>query len=263
MMIEVEDNRMSKNLAAKRAAFRALHESGHFVIPNPWDIGSARRLEKLGFKALASTSAGYAWTLGRKDGELSLDEVLEHLRALCAAASLPINADFEAGFADQPDGVAASVRLAVETGVAGLSIEDRTGRNLYPMSLAVERIQGAREAIIESGQDVLLVGRTEGLLIGKTSLDQAIERLVAYSNAGADVLYAPGIKDLAGVKEIVAAVAPKPVNVLLLDMNVADLAAAGVRRISLGSAFAAAAWAGFERAALSVRDEGQLPAARG
>jgi 2-methylisocitrate lyase-like PEP mutase family enzyme len=257
-----EDNTMRKDLAAKRAAFRTLHESGHFVIPNPWDIGSAQRLEKLGFKALASTSAGYAWSLGRRDGELTLDEVLEHLRTLCAATDLPVNADFEAGFADQPDGVAASVRLAVETGVAGLSIEDRTGRDLYPMSLAVARIRASREAINESGQDVLLVGRTEGLLIGKTSLDETITRLVAYSNAGADVLYAPGIKDLTGIKEIVAAVAPKPVNVLLLDMNVADLAAAGVRRTSLGSAFAAAAWAGFEKAALSVRDEGRLPAAR-
>ena len=254
---------MGIDLAARRAAFRTLHESGHFVIPNPWDIGSARRLEKLGFKALASTSAGYAWTLGRQDGELTRDEVLEHLRALCAATDLPVNADFEAGFADQPDEVAANVRLAVETGVAGLSIEDRTGRGLYPMSLAVARIHAARKAIGESGQNVLLVGRTEGLLIGKTSLDEAINRLVAYSNAGADVLYAPGIKDLAGVKEIVAAVAPKPVNVLLLDMNVSDLAAAGVRRISLGSAFAAAAWTGFEKAALSVRDEGRLPAARG
>ena len=262
-MLYSEDKRMSKDFASKRAAFRALHESGHFVIPNPWDIGSARRLEKLGFKALASTSAGYAWTLGRKDGELSLDEVLEHLRALCAATDLPINADFEAGFADQPDGVAANVRLAVETGVAGLSIEDRTGRDLYPVSLAVERIRAGREAIDKSGQDVLLIGRTEGLLIGKTSLDEVIKRLVAYSNAGADVLYAPGIKDLAGVKGIVDAVAPKPVNVLLLDMNVAGLAEAGVRRISLGSALAVAAWAGFEKAVLSVRDEGRLPAAGG
>lgn len=247
---------MSKDLVTRRAAFRALHESGCFVIPNPWDIGSARRLEKLGFKALASTSAGYAWTLGRQDGELTRDEVLDHLRALCAATDLPVNADFEAGFADQPDGVAANVRLAVETGVAGLSIEDRTGRDLYPMSLAVARIQAAREAIGESGQDVLLVGRTEGFLIGKTNLNETIERLVAYSNAGADVLYAPGIRDLVGIKEIVDAVAPKPVNVLLFDMNVADLAAAGVRRISLGASLAAAAWAGFEKAAQSLRDEG-------
>jgi 2-methylisocitrate lyase-like PEP mutase family enzyme len=256
---------MSKDLAAKRAAFRALHEDGCFVIPNPWDIGSARRLEKLGFKALASTSAGFAWTLGRQDGEVTCDEVLDHLRALCAATDLPVNADFEAGFADQPEGVAANVSLAVETGVAGLSIEDRTGKELYPLPLAVERIRAAREAIAKSGHDVLLVGRTEGLLIGKTSLDEAIERLVAYSDAGADVLYAPGAKDLADIKAIVDAVAPKPVNVLLLgsDMNVADLAAAGVRRISVGSGFARAAWAGFEEAARSVRDEGRLPAAKG
>jgi 2-methylisocitrate lyase-like PEP mutase family enzyme len=251
---------MGKELAAKRAAFRTLHEAGHFVIPNPWDIGSARRLEKLGFKALASTSAGYAWSLGRQDGEMTRDEVLGHLRALCAATDLPVNADFEAGFADQPEEVAANVRLAVETGVAGLSIEDRTGRDLYPMPLAVARIQAAREAIGKTGQDVLLVGRAEGLLVGKAGVDEVIERLVAYSQAGADVLYAPGIKDLADIKAIVEAVAPKPVNVLLLDMNVADLAAAGVRRISVGSAFARAAWAGFDEAALAVRDEGHLPA---
>jgi len=256
---------MSKDIAAKCAAFRALHEDGCFVIPNPWDIGSARRLEKLGFKALASTSAGFAWTLGRQDGEVTCDEVLDHLRALCAATDLPVNADFEAGFADQPEGVAVNVALAIETGVAGLSIEDRTGKELYPLSLAVERIRAARGAISKSGQDVLLIGRTEGLLIGKTSLDEAIERLVAYSNAGADVLYAPGAKELADIKAIVDAIAPKPVNVLLLgsDMNVADLAAAGVRRISVGSAFARAAWAGFEEAARSVRDEGRLPAAKG
>ena len=256
---------MSKDIAAKRAAFRALHEDGCFVIPNPWDIGSARRLEKLGFKALASTSAGFAWTLGRQDGEVTCDEVLEHLRALCTATDLPVNADFEAGFADQPEGVAANVSLAIATGVAGLSIEDRTGKELYPLSLAVARIRAAREAINKSGHDVLLVGRTEGLLIGKTSLDEVIERLVAYSDAGADVLYAPGVKELADIKAIVEEIAPKPVNVLLLgsEMNVADLAAAGVRRISVGSQFARAAWAGFEEAARSVRDEGRLPAAKG
>src|SRR5215813_3340 len=160
---------MSQDIAARRAAFRTLHESGHFIIPNPWDVGSARRLEKLGLKALASTSAGYAWTLGRQDGEVTRDEVLEHLRTLCPATDLPVNADFEAGFADQPDDVATNVGLAVETGVAGLSIEDRTGRELYALPLAVARIEAAREAINRSGQDVLLVGRTEGLLIGKAS----------------------------------------------------------------------------------------------
>ncbi len=255
---------MSDDRAAKRAAFRKLHEEGHFVIPNPWDIGSMRRLEQLGFQALASTSAGYAWSLGREDGELSRDEVLDHLRMLCAATELPVNADFEAGFADQPDQVAANVLLAIETGVAGLSIEDRTGHELYPTALAVARMQAARNAIDTSGQDVLLVGRTEGLLIGTSSLDQAIERLVAYSGAGADVLYAPGVTEPADIRAIVAAVAPKPVNVLLrgASMNVAGLAAAGVRRISVGAAFAAAAWAGFDAAARSVRDHGHLPAAR-
>jgi 2-methylisocitrate lyase-like PEP mutase family enzyme/transposase len=182
-----------------------------------------------------------------------------------AATDLPVNADFEAGFADQPEGVAANVSLAVETGVAGLSIEDRTGKELYPLPLAIARIRAAREAISKSGHDVLLIGRTEGLLIGKTNLDEAIERLVAYSDAGADVLYAPDAKELADIKAIVDAVAPEPVNVLLLgsDMNIADLAAAGVRRIRVGSAFARAAWAGFEEAARSVRDEGRLPAAKG
>jgi 2-methylisocitrate lyase-like PEP mutase family enzyme len=256
---------MSQDLAAKRAAFRTLHEDGHFVIPNPWDIGGVRRLEKLGFKALASTSGGYAWSLGRQDGELTRDVVLEHLRTLCASTDLPVNADFEAGFADQPEDVAANVSLAVETGVAGLSIEDLTGKALYPLSLAVAHIRAAREAIDKSGQDVLLVGRTEGLLIGKTSLNEAIERLVAYSNADADVLFAPGVKDLGDIKAVVDAVAPKPVNVLLLDssMNVADLAATGVRRVSVGFSFAAAAWAGVDEAAQSVRDDGHLPAAKG
>jgi 2-methylisocitrate lyase-like PEP mutase family enzyme len=252
---------MSTDLQAKRAAFRALHDQGCFVVPNPWDIGGVRRLEKLGLKALASTSAGYAWSRGREDGQLTRDEVLGHLRDLCEATNLPVNADFEAGFADQPEAVAANVLLAVETGVAGLSIEDRTGQDLYPLPLAVERIKASRKAIDRSAQDALLIGRTEGLLIGKSGLKETIDRLVAYADAGADCLYAPGVKDLSAIKTIVSAVAPKPVNVLLLDssMNVADLAAAGVRRVSVGSLFAAAAWTAFEEAALSVRDEGRLP----
>jgi 2-methylisocitrate lyase-like PEP mutase family enzyme len=249
------------DLAAKRSAFRALHEHGCFVIPNPWDRGGARRLEKLGFKAIASTSAGYAWSRGRDDGDLTCDEVLDHLRDLCGATSLPVNADFEAGFADQPEGVAANVRRAVDTGVAGLSIEDRTGQDLYPIPLAIERIKAARAAIDDSRQNVLLVGRSEGLLIGKPALKDTIERLVAYADAGADCLYAPGVTDLSGIRTIVSAVAPKPVNVLLLgpDMKVADLAAAGVRRVSLGSALARSAWTAFEEAARSVRDEGRYP----
>lgn len=252
---------MSTDIAAKRIRFRRLHESGHFILPNPWDIGGIRRLEKLGFKALASTSAGYAWSLGREDGELTLQEVLDHLRALCAATELPINADFEAGFADRPEDVAVNVALAVETGVCGLSIEDRIGDALYPLSFAAERIHAAREAIQRTGHDVMLVGRTEGYLIGRTDIDETIERLVAYSAAGADVLYAPGVTNLAEVRAIVEAVTPKPVNVLLRNpgMSIADLAAAGVRRTSLGGWLGRFAWAAFDRVALSVRDEGRLP----
>jgi 2-methylisocitrate lyase-like PEP mutase family enzyme len=253
---------MTVDLKAKRAAFRALHDEGCFVLPNPWDIGGVRRLEKLGFVALASTSAGMAWALGREDGEVPRDEVLSHLRVLCAATDLPVNADFEAGFADAPEEVAANVRLAIDTGVAGLSIEDRTGRQLYELPLAVERIKASREAIDRSGADVVLVGRSEGFLVGRTDIDATIERLTAYAAAGADCLYAPGIKDPAHIEAAVAAVAPKPVNVMLLgpDMRVADLAARGVRRVSVGGFLAKAAWAGFDAAAKLLRDQGALPA---
>ena len=252
---------MNREASARRAAFRQLHESGHFIIPNPWDIGGVRRLEKLGFKALASTSAGAAWALGKQDGELSLTEALEHLRLLCAATDLPVNADFEAGFADRPEGVAANVALAVDTGVAGVSIEDWSGEHIYPLSLAVERIAAARAAIDASGQDVLLVGRAEGYRFGEASIDQVIERLAAYSAAGADVLYAPWVVDVDEVATIVAAVAPKPLNVLLHHpgVQVAELAAVGVRRFSVGARLASYAWAAFEAAAISVRDEGHLP----
>ena len=249
---------MNTEVAVRRAAFRALHQEGCFVIPNPWDIGSARLLEKLGFKALASTSAGYAWTRGRNDGELTRDEVLSHLRDLCNATPLPVNADFEAGFADEPEGVAANVLLAVETGVAGLSIEDRTDQELYALPLAIERIRAARRAIDQSGHDVILVARTEGLLIGESDTRQATERLVAYADAGADCLYAPGVTDLSAIQSMVSAVAPRPVNVLLLGMNVSDLAAAGVRRVSVGSGLTRVAQAAFEQAALSLRDHGRL-----
>jgi 2-methylisocitrate lyase-like PEP mutase family enzyme len=252
---------MPTDFTAQRAAFRALHESSCFTLPNPWDIGSARRLEKLGFKALASTSSGAAWALGRTDGEMTRDEVLDHLRLLCTATGLPVNADFEAGFADDPAGVAENVALAVETGVAGLSIEDRTGRELYDMALAVERIRAARAAIVRSGQDVLLVGRTEGFLIGRTELGATIERLRAYAEAGADCLYAPGVRDRGAIAELVAAVAPKPVNILLFgpEMNVPDLATLGVRRVSVGGALAAAAWAGFDEAARHLAEHGAMP----
>jgi 2-methylisocitrate lyase-like PEP mutase family enzyme len=214
--MKTTSNYMPEDLRFKRDAFRALHKQGCFVLPNPWDVGGIRRLEKLGFKALASTSAGAAWALGRNDGELSRDEVLEHLRLLCAATDLPVNADFEAGFADAPEGVATNVALALGTGVAGLSVEDRTGRALYEQSLAADRIKAAHEAIARSGHDVVLVARSEGYLIGRTELAATIDRLVAYADAGADCLYAPGITDLSAIRTLVSAVAPKPVNVLLM-----------------------------------------------
>jgi 2-methylisocitrate lyase-like PEP mutase family enzyme len=252
---------MATDLSAKRASFRALHREGCFVLPNPWDLGGIRRLEQAGFKALASTSAGAAWAMGRTDGELSRDEVLEHLRFLCAATDLPVNADFEAGFADEPEEVATNIILALDTGVAGLSIEDRTGHSLYESRVAVDRIKAAREAITNSGQDVILVARSEGFLIGRTNLAATIERVVAYAEAGADCLYAPGIKDLAAIAELVSAVAPKPVNALLLgpEMHVASLADAGVRRVSTGGGLAAAAWAGFDNAVRLLTEEGTLP----
>jgi 2-methylisocitrate lyase-like PEP mutase family enzyme len=253
---------MPTDIAAKRAAFRDLHREGCFILPNPWDAGSARRLAARGFKALASTSAGYAWTLGRDDGEVTRDELLGHLRVLNEATDLPVNADFEAGFADDPANVAANVGLAVETGIAGLSLEDRTATELYPLPLAVDRMRAARAVIAGRGGDVMLVGRTEGFLIGNRDLDATIRRLVAYAEAGADCLYAPGVTDLADIAEIVAAVSPKPVNVLLLksEMRVADLAAIGVRRVSVGGALAHAAWAGFERAVDLLINEGAVPA---
>lgn len=252
---------MGPQLSAKRAAFRQLHESGHFILPNPWDIGGARRLERMGFKALASTSAGHAWALGREDGELTLDEALDHFRLLCDATDLPVNADFEGGYAREPEDVATNVARAVETGVAGVSIEDLDGYSLYPLDLAVERIRAARAAIDEFAPDVMLVGRTEGYRVGQTDVRANIERLVAYADAGADVLYPPWVVDLDEIRAIVAAVAPRPVNILLRnpEMKIADLAAAGVRRTSVGGWLARYTWAAFERAALAVRDEGYLP----
>lgn len=244
----------------KRAVFRNLHETGCFVLPNPWDLGSLRRLERLGFPALATTSSGAAWAVGREDGDLSRYEVLAHMQLMCEATKLPVNADFEAGFADSAKDVVANVALAVKTGVAGLSIEDRVGGELYDLPLAVERMQAAREAIDRSGEDVLLVGRTEGFLAGRTELPATIERLVAYSKAGADCLYAPGIRSTEEIAAVVSAVAPKPVNVLLLaGMRVSDLAAVGVRRVSVGGGLAAAAWAGFDRAARQLLEEGTVP----
>jgi 2-methylisocitrate lyase-like PEP mutase family enzyme len=251
---------MAMDAKTKRAAFRKLHEAGCFVLPNPWDLGSLRRLERLGFKALATTSSGAAWAVGRDDGELSRDEVLSHMRMMCEATELPVNADFEAGFADSAEGVGENVELAVKTGVAGVSIEDRVGKELYELPLAVERIRAAREAIDRSGEDVVLVGRSEGFLVGRTELSATIERLEAYAAAGADCLYAPGMREIADVAAVVAAVAPKPVNVLLLSgIRVADLATVGVRRVSVGGGLAAAAWGGFDRAVRQLLNEGTVP----
>lgn len=252
---------MSNPFAARRAAFRALHAQGCFALPNPWDVGSARRLEKLGFKALASTSAGAAWTMGKTDGQLTRDEVITHLRELCAATELPVNADFENGFADTAEGVAESVRLAIDTGVAGLSIEDWSGSAIYELPVAVERLKAARAAIDASGQDVMLVGRAEGYLRGARDLDAILRRLTAYAEAGADCLYAPAVADPDEIRAVVRAVAPKPVNVLLWgpDMSVESLGELGVRRVSTGGALAAVAWVAFDKAAKTLAEEGRMP----
>lgn len=241
------------DISARRAAFRSLHESGCFVIPNPWDAGSARYLQGLGFKALATTSSGFAFSRGLPDGEdgVSRDAALEHIAEIVAAVYLPVNADFQSGYGDKPEGVAESVRLCVETGVAGLSIEDATGdrdKPLYDLPLAVERIRAAREAINASGAEVLLTARAECFLVSHPDpLNEAIRRLQAYSEAGADVLYTPGPTEVGQIEAIVKAVSPKPVNVLMsanTGLHVPDLAEMGVRRISTGSSMSRAAWTG-------------------
>jgi 2-methylisocitrate lyase-like PEP mutase family enzyme len=251
-------------IAAKRHAFHELHKSGCFVIPNPWDVGSARFLQSLGFKALATTSSGFAWSNGRPDGGISRDVALAHLHEMVAATELPVNADFESGFAIDAAGVAESVRLACATGVAGLSIEDSTGdaaRPLYDLDIAVERIGAARAAIDQAGGDVLLVGRAECFLVGRPDLEETIARLKAYAQAGADCLYAPGIHTPEQIKAVVSAVAPKPVNLLVgsaSKLTVQEIAALGVRRISVGGALARAAWGGFMRAARLLAEQGKF-----
>jgi 2-methylisocitrate lyase-like PEP mutase family enzyme len=258
---------MANSAAHKRAVFRALHESGCFVIPNPWDLGSAIALESLGFKALASTSAGMAWSKGMADNRVTRDVVLAHLTELAAATDVPLNADFEGAFAIEPNGVADSVSLCVETGVAGLSVEDSTGNADHPLfdfPLAVERIAAARGAIDANGADVLLTGRSEGFIRGRPDMDETLRRLVAYSEAGADCLYAPGIGTEANISEVVAAVAPKPVNVLAPGLSVATLERLGVRRISVGGSLARTAWGEFLRAAREIAEGGEFTAlARG
>jgi len=241
--------------------FRRLHESGCFVIPNPWDVGSARLLVQLGFRALATTSAGFAWSIGRPDNGVSLEEVLAHVRSIAHSVEVPVNADFEGGFATEPAAVHANVTAATTTGIAGLSIEDCTGDASHPLfefTLAVERIQAARRAIDDSGTGILLTGRSEGFRFGRPDLADTIRRLTAYAEAGADCLYAPGLHTRADIVAVVNALAPKPVNVLVGSdfTTVAELAAAGVRRISVGGALARAAWAGFLKTAKEIAERG-------
>ena len=254
---------MSQTTSQKREAFRRLHEGGCFVLPNPWDVGSARILHHLGFKALASTSAGMAWAMGRADGEVSLDEVLLHLSSLAHATDLPLNADFENGFADAPEEVARNVALAVDTGVSGLSIEDYVGsaeKGLYDFSLAVERVAAAREAIDKTASGVMLTARSEGFIRGAPDMDQTIRRLQAFSKAGADCLYAPGLRDEAQIRQVVEAVAPKPVNLLSPGLPVATVEALGVRRISLGGALAGVAYGAALSAAAEIAEKGTFGA---
>ena len=252
------------SIADKRRVFRELHAAGCFTIPNPWDIGSARYLQDLGFKALATTSAGFAWSQGARDGAVTREQVLQHLHEIVTATDVPINADFESGFARDASGVAESVRLAVETGVAGLSVEDSTGdaaTPLYELPVAVDRIRAARRALDQAGGDTLLVGRAECFLVGRADLAETIERLKAYSNAGADCLYAPGIRTPEQIRAVVTALAPKPVNLLVgwpSEMTMREIEAFGVRRVSVGGTLARAAWGGFMRAARRLSDEGRF-----
>lgn len=245
-------------IADRRAAFRALHQEGCFILPNPWDIGSARYLSQLGFKALATTSSGLAWSNGHADGTLGLDAVLSHMQAMVQATDLPVNADFENGYASDAQGVARNVRLAVQTGVAGLSIEDATGdpaRPLFDIDVAVSRLKAARDAIDALGGDTLLVGRAENFIVGRPDLTDTITRLKAYSQAGADCLYAPGISTPEQIAAVVKALAPKPVNLLIgsnSSLSLEQIAGMGIRRISVGGALARTAWGGFMAAAQSL-----------
>lgn len=256
---------MPVSTAAKVRAFHALHAAGCFVMPNPWDPGSARVLAALGFPALATTSAGLAWTLGRRDNAVALEATLDHLVAMTAAVELPVNADFEGGFATTPEGVAANVARAVATGIAGLSIEDSTGDPASPLfdrALAIDRIHAARRAIDASGSGVLLTARSEGFIVGRPDLAETVARLTAFAAAGADCLYAPGLRTEVEIAAVVAAVAPRPVNLLVNGdfITVAGASALGVRRISVGGALARAAWTGALAAAHEIAERGTFTA---
>lgn len=239
----------------KRAKFRRLHDSGFFVLPNAWDRGSVVRLEKHGFAALASTSAGAAWAAGTDDGELGIEAVLDHLEKLVAATALPINADFENGFADDPSAVAVNVRRAVKTGIAGLSIEDWSGTALYDAGLAVERIIAAREAIDAEDPAVMLIGRSENFRVPAMRAADSIQRAAAYADAGADCLFVPMIVDPGALRELVAAMSPKPVSILLpsLESDLSHFASLGVRRCSTGALLPMAAWSALDEAAARLR----------
>lgn len=251
---------MSRTIAEKRSAFRALHATGCFILPNPWDVGGARYLASAGFQAIATTSSGFAWSTGHADNNVSRDLVLAHLAEMVQATDLPVNADFESGFGGDPAAVAESVKLAVATGVAGLSIEDATGNTdspLFSVEIAVERLKAARRAIDENGGDTLLVGRAENFIAGRPDLDDTISRLKAYAEAGADCLYAPGIQTREQIRAVVTAVAPKPVNILISsnsEYTLADLAALGVRRVSVGGALARSAWGAFALATQALKE---------
>ncbi len=241
--------------------FARLHDSGCFVIPNPWDTGSARVLEQLGFPALATTSSGFAWSTGRPDNGVSLDDALAHFRAIAANVDIPVNGDFEGGFAIEPAGVAANVTLAIHTGIAGVSIEDSTGdpdNPLFDFALSVERVRAARQAIDRARLGTVLTGRSEGFIVGRPDLSDTIRRLTAYAEAGADCLYAPGLRSHDDIAAVVRSVAPRPVNVLVGSdfATVSDLARLGVRRISVGGALARAAWSGFLAAAREIASSG-------
>jgi len=242
-------------IAEKRATFRKLHEAGAFIMPNAWDAGSAIRLARLGFKAIASTSAGAAWTMGKEDGQMTRDEVLAHLRMLVAATDLPVNADFENGFADRPEDVATHVAMAVATGIAGVSIEDWSGTAIYDLDLAVARIAAARTAIDATDPAVMLIGRNEHFRVPTMSIGDSIARAVAYADAGADCLFVPGIIDHGAIAELVATVAPKPVSVVVhdYDSDIGGLAGLGVRRFSTGGGLAKRVWATFDEAARTLK----------
>lgn len=251
---------MALSVAQKRARFRQLHQSGNFLLPNPWDVGSAKQLEKLGYQALATTSAGAAWAVGKDDGQLSRAEVLDHLQIMASATDLPVNADFEAGFGETPDEVGESFSLAASTGVAGISIEDFDGDAMLPLAAAVERVRSARLSLDRTAPDVMLVARCDAYFRVKSpDFDDVMRRLLAYSAAGADCLYAPAITDIANISRLVKAIAPKPVNVLLWgDLRVPELVDAGVRRVSVGGSLARIAYQAFETAARNLLDKGSL-----